>query len=513
MRFDTRFHHYTLCGLTAVSFAAPSLAVADVTADDVWADLTKQYSAYGYTMEGDPTRVGDALIIYGMSLMMDFPEDEGTLSFTADKIVLNELGDGRVSIEFPDKMPIGLSIKPEDEKPVDITLEYRFTDLSLVASGAVDDLTYDFAAADMAIELTDLAVNNVSLGNNIAYFLMSMADVSGTAKTATQDGFAKLAEDLAAASMTYEVNFADPETGDTGAFSGTLNDIAFTMQSNVPEGPDPSDLQAGIAAGLSGGGSFAYGSGQSQFKVASTKDGNSSGESSSEGGQFAVNLSADGMVFESETKGLQMGLVPQGMPFPVSFAAETSGMTLKMPVTESDAEQPFALSMILGGVEVSEMIWAMVDPQAALPRDPMTVDMALSGTVLSSLNLFDVEAMEALENAEEAPGELRTLTLDRLNVSAVGAQLTGDGAFSFDNTDLETFDGMPRPNGKVTLNLTGANALLDKLGDLGMIGPDDLMGARMMLGMFTIPQGNDSVTTTLEVNEQGHVIANGQRIQ
>ena len=98
-------------------------------------------------------------------------------------------------------------------------------------------------------------------------------------------------------------------------------------------------------------------------------------------------------------------------------------------------------------------------------------------------------------------------------MNVLGAELTGEGGFTFDNSDMETFDGVPRPEGRIALGLTGANAVLDKLGELGFISPDDLMGARMMLGMFTIPAGDDSVTTTVEINEQGHVIANGQRIQ
>jgi hypothetical protein len=35
-----------------------------------------------------------------------------------------------------------------------------------------------------------------------------------------------------------------------------------------------------------------------------------------------------------------------------------------------------------------------------------------------------------------------------------------------------------------------------------------------MMGLFTRPgEGPDSLTTKVEINEQGHVLANGQRIQ
>jgi hypothetical protein len=35
----------------------------------------------------------------------------------------------------------------------------------------------------------------------------------------------------------------------------------------------------------------------------------------------------------------------------------------------------------------------------------------------------------------------------------------------------------------------------------------------MMMGMFATPVGDDMLETVLEVNDQGHVLANGQRLQ
>jgi hypothetical protein len=35
----------------------------------------------------------------------------------------------------------------------------------------------------------------------------------------------------------------------------------------------------------------------------------------------------------------------------------------------------------------------------------------------------------------------------------------------------------------------------------------------MMMGLFATPTGEDELTSTIEVNEQGHLLANGQRLQ
>jgi PPE-repeat protein len=120
---------------------------------------------------------------------------------------------------------------------------------------------------------------------------------------------------------------------------------------------------------------------------------------------------------------------------------------------------------------------------------------------------------EAMAKAGEVPGELNSLDINNLLVKIVGAQLSGNGGFTFDNTDMVTFNGMPKPTGAVNLNLSGANALIDKLVNMGLLPQEQAMGARMMMGLFTVPQGDDVLSSKIEINEQGHILANGQRIQ
>jgi hypothetical protein len=57
------------------------------------------------------------------------------------------------------------------------------------------------------------------------------------------------------------------------------------------------------------------------------------------------------------------------------------------------------------------------------------------------------------------------------------------------------------------------NGLIDTLSTMGLLPTDQVMGARMMLGLFTVPVGDDELTSTIEVNAEGHILANGQRLQ
>jgi hypothetical protein len=119
-----------------------------------------------------------------------------------------------------------------------------------------------------------------------------------------------------------------------------------------------------------------------------------------------------------------------------------------------------------------------------------------------------------MENLETPPAELNALTLNSLTVRLAGAELTGEGDFTFDNSDLESFGGMPAPLGAIDLRLVGGNGLLDKLVAMGLLPQDQASGARMMMGLFARPgEGDDTLVSRIEVNEEGQVLANGQRLK
>ena len=49
---------------------------------------------------------------------------------------------------------------------------------------------------------------------------------------------------------------------------------------------------------------------------------------------------------------------------------------------------------------------------------------------------------------------------------------------------------------------------------MGFVSANDAMGARMMMGMFAVPgEGEDSLKSRIEINGQGQILANGQRIR
>ncbi len=188
------------------------------------------------------------------------------------------------------------------------------------------------------------------------------------------------------------------------------------------------------------------------------------------------------------------------------------GFDLLMPLSATDEPVDFALGVNLTDLAVNEEIWAMIDPGAMLAHDPATLILDVTGTAKLFADLADPAQAAALAEMP-VPGEVHSVSLNDLTVAIAGAQVTGAGAFTFDNTDTTTIPGVPRPEGKLEIQANGINALIDSLVQMGLVPEEQVMGARMMLGLFTVPVGDDQLTSTIEVNAEGHVLANGQRLQ
>ena len=315
------------------------------------------------------------------------------------------------------------------------------------------------------------------------------------------------------ATLTYDIAFDDPGSDDQGAFQGAMSNLAVSGVGRIPSDMDPSDMAAMLKSGFAIDATISYG--EANSAVNGTGDGESfSATSSSKGGSLSVSMNDSALAYDVGGNTIAVSVTTDALPFPVSVELAEFLFKLAVPIAKSDQEQDFAFGLTLGDFVMSDMIWSLFDPGGTLPRDPATIAIDLAGKAKVLIDLMDPEAAGALAGYGDRPGELNALTLNKLLLSAVGAKLTGTGDFTFDNNDLDTFDGFPRPIGAIELQLDGANALIDNLITMGIVRSEDAMGARMMMGMLAVPgDGPDSLKSRIEINEQGHVLANGQRIQ
>ena len=71
------------------------------------------------------------------------------------------------------------------------------------------------------------------------------------------------------------------------------------------------------------------------------------------------------------------------------------------------------------------------------------------------------------------------------------------------------------PVGEVNMDLRGGVGLLDKLVALGLVPQQQGQMVKMMSGMFAVPggDGTDHLVSKIEMNADGSILANGQRIK
>ena len=501
-------------GSTAIAiFITGSAASADVTAAQVWADFKTYMEAFGYTVTATEQVSSNSVTLSGLSLTMDMPETSGSASIALDGMSFTETGDGSVRVTVPDNLPIAFTtVAPNSdgiEEAVAGTIDYTQSGFEMIVAGDPDALTYTYSAAEMAFALTSLVIGGTPVTIDRAE-----ARMSGMAGESTRTGtdLRSIAQTMTMATMDYVLDMANPEDA-SGRISmaGGLRGLGFQGSMAIPTDTDMNDIAAAMRAGFALDGGYTYEVGSTDIAI--TGQGQSfETTTSSAGGRLSVQMDSSRIAYAGEAREIALNYAGTEIPLPVTLGMGQVGFNMLVPISPTDAPTDFALGLTLGDITVSDAIWGMIDPAGQLPRDPATLQLDFTGTARLTQDIMDEDAMMAAMGTP--PGEINTLAVNALNLSIAGAALTGTGAFSFDNNDLATFDGMPRPEGALDLNLTGGNALLDTLVAMGLLPADQAMGARMMLGLFARPgAGPDSLTSRIEINDQGQVLANGQRLR
>jgi hypothetical protein len=490
-----------------------SAAMADVTAEQVWQNWRSYFTSTGYAVTATEQRSGDDLIISDFRMLIDIPEENSTAALSIGDMTLTDRGDGTVSISFPPDLPIDLAITSPEED-VDISLNYASRGLSVNVSGEPGaQMLYTYAAAQIAVTLESVTVDGQTMPlEELGRAEMTFSNLTGSSEMADGTSFtAAQRVDYGSSSILLDVT--DPETGENVKLDMATGPSQVLVNLDVPKGPDPEDVAAQLRDGMAL--SFET-KGQDTTLNLAVAGGEDDVDFTARFGTTESSLLMDGEGFAVDFNviDLEQTATAPDLPFPVEMAVEEMGFGLEMPLLAGEAEQPFAFSAMVGGFTTTDMIWAMIDPGAQLPRDPATILVNLTGMARLFVDIVDETAMAAVEEGDDMPGEITSLEITDLEVSAAGAELLGEGAFTFDNSDLETFDGIPAPDGAINLTLTGANALLDTLVNMGLLPQDQASGARMMMGLFAVPgNGPDTLESTIEVKPNGQILANGQRIQ
>lgn len=494
----TPAHRRIAVATAVVALFAGQAAFADVTADDVWKSWSDYYGSLGQKIETESSgREGDTLVLKGVSMSATMPT--GAYKASVGDVRMRDMGDGRVEVTFAPEMPITLNNKAQSGETVDMAMKVSQTGMTMIVSGTPQDMAYDLNAPDLRVGVDSMTVDGaaVPLTVNIA-----LTGTTGSYKV-TDGPIRSIVSDTKASGLTFDVAATDPKG--TGQFSakGNLVDIVGSSSAQIPQGIDMSNMAAALAAGFDAKGGFTIGSGNYNvdFKEAEKS---MTANVESGGGNVNFALSQAGLVYGGGGKQAKIDIVSSDLPVPIDVSYAETAFNFAMPVSKGDTAQPVAMLVKIVDLSLSDTIWGLVDGGGKLPHDPATVILDVTGMAKLLVDIMDPAQAEAAA----APGEVEQVTLNQLLVKAVGAELTGKGAVNIDNSA-----GVPKPVGAVDLQLTGGNALIDKIVAMGLIPEDQAAGARMMLGLFAVPTGDDVLTSKIEFKEDGGIYANGQRLQ
>lgn len=500
-------HRINLAAAAATSLSLALPAHAEVTAAEVWAGWQELLNSFGLsTSVGTATESGDRLTITDFGVSMDMPE--GTFSQTIAEVVFTNQGDGTVAITMSPQYPIMVSADPGTGDPFSMELNVSQDGLELIASGDAETTRYDFSANSLAIAIENMMEDGEAIP------LVMNATIDGVSGNYILSGSGDRAFSELVNADSARISFSVEEDGDDVSFDMGVETLQVNARGTFPESGAfmAGDMAAALNEGLEIEANYAYG--PASYDMDIDADGEQAKiVGSANGGTLDVLMSEAGLGYGGSSTGVQFSISGSEIPFPeVSIAMAETGFDLLMPISKSEEPEDFKLAFNITDFTIGDMIWAMFDPAQNLPRDPATLAVDLTGKANLFFDLMDPEQAAEIEN--EVPGELHAVTLNGLTLSAAGALLTGSGDFTFDNSDLVTFAGMPAPTGEVDMKLVGGNGLIDKLVGMGLLPEEQAMGARMMLGLFARPgDGEDTLVSKIEVKGDGSVSANGQRLR
>jgi Uncharacterized protein conserved in bacteria (DUF2125) len=475
-------------------------AHAALTADQVWQSWKDAGSLVGLTISAATENNSDGVLtLNGVSIA-----PEGVSGLTISDLTLTEEDDGSVTIA--PGADIGVTMSGDTEGFVKLTHD----GLILTAREADGGLAYDYEAAqlDVAYDSTYPGMSfdgteapKVNAAGTVGFTNLSgvYSDTPGANRTFGLD----LNADVLAYATSQDDPWMELKQTTTSETQGIELSFDFALPTTIALAAiaSPTDFATALNEGLS--------------VSMSTKQGESNGTMKQEntflpldltmqagGGEATALFNKDAFSIKSLAASLNIESAAGALPVPVKVTSGPMEVEMTSPVVANEAAGDYAFVMKLSQFSLNEEAWALFDPNAALPRDAADVAIDISGKTK-----IDIPAMIAADEAGAPPvmPQPESLNITELGLKVAGAALAGTGAFTFDNSM-----GIPMPLGEANVNVTGANALIDGLIATGLMSEEDAMGARMMMGMFMVPSGDDALTSKIEAKEGMQILVNGQ---
>ena len=493
--------------LAVCAIAAP--AAADVTAAEIWAEWQARAAENGMPIDATATPTADGLSLSQLTWTGPSVPGEPDMTLSMSGIQMTET-DGGVAITLDQPFQIAFEGSENGETLGRVILELITDGFVTTASGTGADISYGVSSTSMTLRLAGL--EEIKGPQPEVDFEMSIAPFDALYRYIQNGDDRDFQSTISTGPADFNMEILGPPS-DPGRVSASFQ---MGPSETVSSGENINALQGLMMAveptatitGASVMPSVAY---QSSYQsVAYDFDVDIPGTlfrltGSNTGGFINGGLGPDGISLDIGASGAVMSLRSNEIPVPIDLTAAGTRVAMSMPAVAEPQPSDFSLILDYRDLVVSDALWSMFDPGQAIPRDPLTVQLDLSGTAQMFTDLISMDP-SALAGP---PGELRSASLNGLNVSAAGAQLTGAGAVEFQPGAFP-----PMPVGRVDLALEGLTGLMNALTMAGLVPAEQAMMAQAMLGAFARPgAGPDTLESTIEFTPGGGITANGTPIR
>lgn len=467
---------------------------AQLTPEALWQGWQAVARESGQSLDAAADRAGDTLILRDLR---GRAERQGTLAESRLAWVrLTARPDGSVHVAMAPE--VAVTTRFTDAGGQDGRIEMRLVQeaAEIVARGAPDAIEQVFTATRVAITEFAFTLDGARQDVELTAEARDLRSVQTTAPGGAGGGLSGqgagragwLAFDLSAAAR------APREDSLRLAARIEAADWSFTV-----DGPADA-AQPALEFDLRHGALFAMADLRSGVPREAAR-----GEIRAAGGTLALTQRPDGtMQLAVGARAARASVIAPRLPLEtVGFTAEEAEFVTRLPTAAQDAgAMPFGLDLALRGLLPGTDLHRLLDPSGAYPLRPGALAFEISGRM---------RAGAAGAAQAPAPGRIESLRLRNLLVDFEGARLSGRGDLAFSAPPAAPPAAGVRPEGKVELELDGGDALLQKLGQAGLIAENQVMGLRMMLAMFTVPGTTpDSMRAEIEFTPEGRVLANGQ---
>lgn len=485
----------SLAALIAFSGAASAL-----TADEVWQAWQDAAAAGDHPLSATAVEaLPDGIRLSGLRTSLTMGARE--LGLELDMVTLERAPDDTVVLTLSEKPMLLIS---SGDRQARVSLESQ--NLTVKISGTPGRLIHEAIADRSQIHLDATRVN----GTGDIPIDLSL-DLGGFSARASQIDALDAEVSVAMESLDASLSAENPVSGREIAAKLHMEGIASTASLHDFVDVDLSNLGSRIqdGAGISAKTEIGKTGYEVELRSGSTPEASESLTGVLGASSVEVGLTAGGLRTKIAASGIEASSKGFGLP-PASGTLSGLAFSLDLPLFSGKDAAPAAMNVSLDKLAPSETMWGLFDSTASLDHAPFGVSIDVSGLVKPLRSLLQIPPGAG----GDFPLEISQLDLNRIEIQALGVSAEASGGLQFDAQNKETMFGFPLPEGAVDVKVSGLEPALEDLSKAGLIQEREVDAARFFMALFLQPTDVEgSFTTRIEANQDGEVLANGQRIR